>query len=98
MCFTAKCLRCPFRSRARNNTDAKSGTYIIIPEIMAVCQGIFTKKIKLGGFIPTVTRWDLSVCPGFRVQEDFQIIIACIKRVMSRKGQISLRGQKYLER
>ena len=31
-------------------------------------------------------------------REDFQIIIACIKKVMSRKGQISLRGQKYLER
>lgn len=79
MCFTAKCLRCPFRSRARNNTDAKSGTFIIIPEIMAVCQGIFTKKIKLGGFIPTVTRWDLSVCPGFGVKEMFSELVQMIE-------------------
>lgn len=65
MCFTAKCLRCPFRSRARNNTDAKSGTYIIIPEIMAVCQGIFTKKIKLGAFYPYGNAVGLVGLPRF---------------------------------
>ena len=64
MCFTAKCLRCPFRSRARNNTDAKSGTFIIIPEIMAVCQGIFTKKIKLG-FYPYGNAVGLVGLPRF---------------------------------
>ena len=29
-------------------------------------------------------------------REDFQIIIACIKRVMSRKGQISLPRSKVI--
>ena len=48
---------------------------------MAVCQGIFTKKIKLGGFIPTVTRWDLSVCPGFGVKEVFSGLVQMIEFV-----------------
>ena len=52
MCFTAKCLRCPSYPARWVCADAKSGTFIIIPEIMAVCQGIFTKKIKPGAFYP----------------------------------------------
>ena len=31
-------------------------------------------------------------------REDFQIIIVCIKKVMSRKGQISLPRSRYMER
>ena len=51
--------------RARDNTDAKSGTFLIIPEIMAVCQGIFTKKIKLGVFYPYGNAVGLVGLPGF---------------------------------